>query len=689
MNNTEMRRIAGILTITAGVAFAAPGPVWAENSDQATDMAAIIVTGERVKRSLMDTAASVALFDAERLSEQAGADRLEQPLDFVPNLQRGSHDIGPTIRGQDTTGILIGANAFLGGTRPRATLRLDGRQLNFNEFVYGLSSLWDVERIEVFRGPQTTTQGRNAIAGAIFVETRDPTFDFEGNARLLAGSDQTRQASLALSGPLVDRQLAGRVSIDRRAHESWMNYVRPDVFVGASREADDSISARAKLLFRPDALPSLELLLTYAHLDANNPQNETADAPFSDRVQAVQNGAHWRTEVDSIALQADYAFSAAWQGSLTFTYADSRSTRFAAPGLGSAQTDAAERSIEVLTRFDPPAGRLRGLVGAAYFAGEQDESSDLSAFLGFGRFSDQQQSVGIFGEATLAATSRLRLTAGGRWQHDAQDRAGRLGRVALDYDQTFSAFLAKTELAYDLSEQLVVGLSARRGFNPGGTTISFTTGAVDEFGAETLWSYEMFWRQRLAGGALMLAGNLFYTDFDNAQRPLINLVTLPNGRTVESTQFSNAPSAESYGLELEGVWTPDPALKVRASVGLLETEITATLRPNDPILNKAFQRSPRFSGALGIELRPIDPVRLNLNLRYHSGYFSNDANTPAFKVAAGAVINARASYDLGPASVFAYVRNVGDRTYKVWQFRPRNASLGDPREYGLGLEMRF
>ena len=80
--------------------------------------------------------------------------------------------------------------------------------------------------------------------------------------------------------------------------------------------------------------------------------------------------------------------------------------------------------------------------------------------------------------------------------------------------------MAKTELAYDLSEQLVVGLGARRGFNPGGTTISFTTGAVDEFDAETLWSYEMFWRQSLAGGALMLAGNLFYTDFDNAQRPL-------------------------------------------------------------------------------------------------------------------------------------------------------------------------
>src|SRR4029078_8691088 len=90
---------------------------------------------------------------------------------------------GPTIRGQDTTGPTRDLPAFLGGTRPRTTLIVDGRAVRFHEVVLCTSPLWDVERIEVFRTPQTTTQGRNSIAGAIFVTTNHPTHDWEARGR--------------------------------------------------------------------------------------------------------------------------------------------------------------------------------------------------------------------------------------------------------------------------------------------------------------------------------------------------------------------------------------------------------------------------------------------------------------------------------------------------------------------------
>lgn len=135
----------------------------------------IVITGERVPRTLRDTASSVEVVTRAEI-ERASADRIEQILELVPNVQVSSGGEGPTIRGQDTTGASRDLYAFLGGTRPRTTMIVDGRAVTFNEFIFGASPLWDVERVEVFRTPQTTTQGRNSIAGAIFVTTADPTF---------------------------------------------------------------------------------------------------------------------------------------------------------------------------------------------------------------------------------------------------------------------------------------------------------------------------------------------------------------------------------------------------------------------------------------------------------------------------------------------------------------------------------
>src|SRR5687767_13979474 len=162
----------------------------------------IVVTGERVTRSVRETPSSVAVIGAREIEQAAGADRIDQILDLIPNVQVSSGGEGPTIRGQDTTGPTRDLPAFLGRTRPRTTLIVDGRPVSFNEFVFGAAPLWDVDRVEVFRSPQTTTQGQNSIAGAIFVETSDPSFTREFRARGIAGDFLTRQLSVSATGPL-------------------------------------------------------------------------------------------------------------------------------------------------------------------------------------------------------------------------------------------------------------------------------------------------------------------------------------------------------------------------------------------------------------------------------------------------------------------------------------------------------
>jgi iron complex outermembrane receptor protein len=194
-----------------GVAYLAAVAGGVEPADQEVS-SEIVVTGERVKRSLKDTPSSVIVFRKQDIDAMAAPDRLQQLLQFVPNVQIGSSRATPTIRGQDSIGVLQGLPGFLGGARPRTTLQIDGRAAGYNEFAFGIFGLWDVDRVEVFRSPQTTTQGPNAIAGAIFMQTADPTYKFESRLRAIGGQAHTREISGVLSGPLVADQLAFRVA---------------------------------------------------------------------------------------------------------------------------------------------------------------------------------------------------------------------------------------------------------------------------------------------------------------------------------------------------------------------------------------------------------------------------------------------------------------------------------------------
>src|SRR5256885_2945160 len=181
----------------------------------------IIVTGERAKRSLKDTAASVAVFTKRDIDRLAAPDRIQNLLAMVPNVLVPTSRDAPTIRGQNSVGVLQGLPAFLGGARPRTALQIDGRTVTFNELVNNTEGLWDVDHVEVFRTPQTTTQGANSIAGAIFIHTAEPTYDFEGRARLIGGEFRRRQVSAAASGPLIADQVAFRIAADSyRSHTS-------------------------------------------------------------------------------------------------------------------------------------------------------------------------------------------------------------------------------------------------------------------------------------------------------------------------------------------------------------------------------------------------------------------------------------------------------------------------------------
>lgn len=653
------------------------------------ERAPIIVTGNRTERALIDTPDSVVVLDSDDVEAQQ-FDRVEQLLAQTPNVQLGSGEQGPAIRGQNSTGVLQGVDAFLGGTRPRATIRLDGRDLGFNELTYGATGVWDVERVEIFRTPQTTTQGRNSIAGAIFIATEDPSYELEGRGRALVGNYDTLQLSGALSGPIVDDQLAARVAVDYR--ESQAQVAVPDFVAGADERRDDFFNLRAKLLAEPEALPGLRLELILAHTNTAAPQADAINAPFEDRANPAGGGGLWRTDTDSITAIARQDLGSNTSLTVTSSYGDSTIRRVAPSGQGDGRIDVEDFAIEAIAARRAEQG-IGGVLGVSYLSTSQTDAIDLSAFLGLGDFTDDQESFGVFGEVEVPLTDRLSFTAGGRYQRDSQNRQGFLGTPAfgftVDYDRSFDAFLPKFALTYALTQDASLGLLAQRAYNPGGTTVSFITGLQDTFDEETLWNYEAFAKTVLMDGRLRLAVNAFYTAFDNAQRPLTFVTTQPGGGQVVSFEIDNAPEAHSYGLEAEIGFDATPRLKLGLGIGLLETEITEALDPADPIVGKAFERAPGFSASAFANWEPIDRLQMNAQIRHNASYFSDDANTQAQVIGDTTVVDARVSYGFGPLTLFGYGRNLFNEFYLTQLYAPDFGAVGDPREYGIGIEARF
>lgn len=549
-----------VLGIAASALAAAPTP---------PQPAEIVVTGERVSRGAAKTPSSLELFTAERIRALAAPDRIEQLLALTPNVQLGSGGEGPTIRGQDSTGPLRDLPAFLGGTRPRVTLSVDGRPMGYNELAFGNTPLWDVAQVEIYRSPQTTTQGRNAIAGAIFVTTAEPSAAWSGRGRLIVGQARTRQASGVVSGSIVPGQLTFRVAGDvRRSRTSSL--ITNDANADPNR--DDSSNVRGKLLLTPSGAAGTRVELIAAHVLSWMPQIEGVSEPCRARRDPAATYGVFRVRVDSLTGLLTQRIGPALKLKATVTQGRAAIRRFAPPGFGVSDSHGSDGAVEALLDFKPgPAMRVTG--GVRIDRGALRQAIDLSATpFGIGTFVDRQHSIGLFGEASVSPLARVTVTAGMRYHRDAQSRVGALdgvlGHNALDYRGSFAALLPKLALSFAIADGVDVGALVQRATNPGGTTIDLGRGVAQEFGAETLWDRELFVRASLWGGQVRVAANLFDEAMRNAQRPLARFLITPRG-PVGYVEIVNEPRATSRGAEATIEWRVTPRLGLTGAVGLL------------------------------------------------------------------------------------------------------------------------
>lgn len=645
--------------------------------------AEIIVTGERVPRSLRETPSS-AVVAGQREIEAGAADRVDQVLARIPNVQLGNGSSGPAIRGQDTTGALQALPAFLGGNRPRTTLVVDGRRQTYNEFVFGAAPVWDVNRIEVFRSPQTTTQGQNSIAGAIFVQSNDPSQEAEGRARAIGGNYRTGQLSLLASAPLsgdVALRIAGDIRYSRTTSDI------ADRIAHGDPNHDVYGLARAKLLVTPRGLPDSRLLLTYSHTQSQAPQVVGLTRPFSKRRDEDGFYGVFRIGVDALTASGRQQLGDDLVADIVLSAGRSDSGRLAFHGLGQTHIDGRDWSAEAVLNWSPE-GAVRAIGGVSRTHVGLDQFIDLSLLSGIGRFEDAQEGAGIFGEVSITPIERVTLTGGLRYQQDRQNRTGAFAAIPLDYDRTFRAWLPKVSVAYDFNDALRAGVMVQRAYNPGGTTLRFDTGQADNFEAERLWDYEAFVRGRFADGRLRAAANLFYYDMRDAQRAKDIFIFIPGGFGAGFSDLFNAPKAHSYGAEAEFEWRPSDRLSAGVGVGFLRDRIDRAGPGYDEFEGKEFARSPRFTASASIDWEGRPGLRLSGQVRHHSAY-ADDLATPGARTEAATIVDLRAEYRFRRASLFAYARNALDTFALLETFPPDQGTAEDPRMLGIGVETRF
>lgn len=236
------------------------------NADETVNnIGEITVTGEKIERTVQDTISSVQVFNNKRLEENVNLSDFNDITSQVSNVT--SNGWGYTIRG---------INSYESNTGISSTnVTLDGAPLSFFSIGGDMLTTWDLEQAEVFKGPQSTSQGRNSLAGAIVLKTKDPLFDAEGKLKLSYGQKNTNEIAVMQTGPIT-KDLAFRVTAQRKASDKFTTneYLKKDDF---NKNKYSNVKGKLLYLINDES----DLLLTIGKTDKKDYGNTylTGESP--------------------------------------------------------------------------------------------------------------------------------------------------------------------------------------------------------------------------------------------------------------------------------------------------------------------------------------------------------------------------------------------------------------------------
>jgi len=699
----------------------------------------IVVTATKVAQDIDSTPAAITAITADALGP-GGIREIRDLALAVPNLSVGDQfGVNRTfIRGIGMTSIDLGADGAVAFLQDGAMIPRPSHQL---------AGFYDLEQVEVLRGPQGTLYGRGATAGVVNMVTKKPTEDLDGYATYTLGNYAATTVEGAIGGPIFGDTVMGRIAgkADRR------DGYGTNLATNKPIDNRDAYAVRGSLRFKPADSLDIVLMADYFKEDDYNyafhffgttvvpedglPHNLLGGqtifdyyAPRQPDQRNIVSDADPINERDGTAVSAivDWGFAEGWNLRSITAWRDF--DRYLLDDLDSSDVDMFGKNnyveqSESWSQDFTVSGQAVGidwLMGANYFSesmyGEvKVPLTNLGLLFGLpaDTFDDGNywqkgdvdvEAYGVFLQGRYSFTDSWALTLGARYNYEKREGTGSfifdaIGvNVPTDREKSWDKVTPKVLLEYKTPNDGLAYLQFTQGFKSGVINIGSLNEVIDP---EFVDAYEIGYKMPFMDGRASLRTAAFYYDYTDLQVGFVNEQSV--------VQTINAASAENMGVEIELVARFTEGLTGNFSATWLDATykefVTGDYRNNfQPVdlSGNNLQNAPEYTARAALDyVRPVTKtgsIIASVEAAYQDDvYFTEFNNADAFQEAY-TIVNARLGYEGGEGKwhVTGWVRNATDEliisnniiTAPLYG-SVRVGSLLPPRTYGVTLGYNF
>ncbi len=700
----KLRVFASTTAAMLGGALLSPETVFAQSpsvDEESRIIAEVTVTARRRQESLQRVPEQITVFtssdivNAQITSYQDFAN-LTPNFQSFENFRKGVFNI--TVRGIPTV---------QGGEVP-VTVLVDGVQVSGLDFIN--QDLFDLQNIQVVRGPQGAVYGRGAIGGAILINTLKPADEFEGGVEAAYTSEiDEYRATGSVSGPIVKDVARFRLAASHADREGFID----NSLAGGQCDFVEETIFRGRLLLQPSENLSIDAKANY--LDGFTYAtclNFSTDAdPF------LGDGENWPSdlprdfkqfddrEIQEYSLKIDYetplgtlTSATGYQLSESFSPGDVDFGPVIQPVFFENPVDVDSWNTD-LHFVSKPVNNLRWILGGFF----QDRTTENFLVVGIGPppiqppffFNSVQEDISkasaVYGELTYEPSDKAELSVALRYDEDKRESQD-VTVPGSFIEETFTELQPRASFAYRWNEDLMTYVTIGRGFRSGGFNSLADIQAVGltdrRFDEETATTYEAGLKGTFMDGLLNVNAALFRTDFDNQQFFFVDTVNI--ARVVITF-----PETRINGAELELNLRPMQGLDLNASLGIADGEVQegGTFAPDDVASPNSHEYTFNLTGQHLTSLTRRIDLRTRLDYERRGPIYYDRQNR--FRYHETDFLNAFLAFEWGNYTVALFGRNITDERIPTTFFTDGGGPgihqffQNLPRRYGLQFRARF